>query len=48
MHFQAHFCTPQCKPSMDPIISSDAIDQYVKKAPERLKQVFDYRRKMLE
>ena len=45
---QLHTLTEQWQPRIDPNLISAAIDQYVKNGQKRLRQQFDYRRKMLE
>ena len=45
---QLNTWTTQCQPLVDPNILSNAINECVKKGQERLKQEFDYKKKMLE
>ncbi|CAF1385241.1 unnamed protein product [Adineta steineri] len=45
---QLNTWTTQCQPPIDPNILSNAINEFVKKGQQRLKQEFDYKKKMLE
>jgi hypothetical protein len=45
---QLNTWTTQCQPSIDSNILSNAINECVEKGQERLKQEFDYKKKMLE
>ena len=45
---QLNISTNQWQPSIDSNMLSDIINECVKKGQQRLRQEFDYRRKMLE